>query len=402
MAKKTVEHEAASEVTENADVAFKEDAKENLDISDVDSKDATEETQNSSVDFIHQTDLKMAKDVAFHSRTFKAATKAQKEEMYSDEHIIADSFDNQLNVLTPSMQMQEDKEELSSAASSKAILEGTVVGVQHVNPENEKSTPCACITYGHDTYKILIPYYCLLDVPVVTDIGGDHPFDNIKKMIASMISCDINFVVRMVDEKNQVAIGDRLQALSDISYRNFRRPAAKGGPRVSVGNICEARVISVGVKDMTLCCMGVDVRMKVADGECSWNHISNLSTKFYVGQWVRVRVLGVENYKVKKMDNEYDLSRLNLSIKQATDDPADKYWNMISVNQICLAFYSGRDDHGHYFAHLLNDDGPDILLAAPKFTTRKLTPGEKIRVRVNVKHEAENGKKRRYEGTFAF
>lgn len=372
---------------------------ENIEMSE---EQEAEAERISDVDYVHPVDLELAHKVAFHSRTFKAAGKAAKEELYKEEHVISDRFDNQLNILTPAMMRQEDMEDLSNSAMSEETLEGTIVGVQHINPKNEDSTPCAVIMYGHNTYKILIPYYCMFDIPIVKEAQKERPYEIIKRAIRAMISCDINFVVRQVDEKNQLAIADRLKALSIISYRNFRRKLPSGKTRVVPGALCEAKVIRVGVKDIMLCVLGSDVTLKSADGECSWNHVSNLATKFHVGQWIKVRVLGFENYRVRKLDNEYDLTRLNVSIKQATEDPADMYWNMISENQICLAYYSGNDGAGHYFAHLFNEDGPDILLAPPRYNMRKINFGEKIRVRVNIKREAENGKKRRYEGTFVF
>ena len=337
---------------------------------------------------------------AFYNRGYHRSTDKQYRESMSSEHIRTEFADS--TVKNEQTELKEDWTLLTASKANGAILEGIVLGLH--NPGNgENTTPCAKIGFKNNTYKVYIPFYVLLPHVEMRKFLENDSRMEIEKMIIRMVGSRIKFVVRDIDQKTHTCFADRLQAMHTDFYTNWVRPA-KGDnkPLITPGMLIQAQIIGKSRQTLTLSAFGIDqtlvIKSKEAANEISWEYEPDLRTKFKVGEFVNVKVLSVGQSEKTVGPNTYTIGKAEFSIRQATRNPMDKYWDDYHEGDIVQAEVTGMNATS-YFVKLENK--VQAMCGKPRDGIRQPEIGDKgCLVRITEKAMDEDGSRKRIYGVF--
>lgn len=268
--------------------------------------------------------------------------------MFKSQHVFTIPGKEE-QIQTPQMKLREDYNALTAAAKSKTlegrILRGRIIGVHQVNPDKSTATPVADVSFGHGMVKVIIPYYLLVD----TDFKDAYQqnagvVDRYTNILKGMINAEIEFVVRQVDKKSQLVVGDRLEALSLRGYQYFRPHVIQGTDQVKPamigkGQLVQSEIIFVSKYSVLISAFGIDQFLSV-NTDPSVNEVDyfyiDCREKFTPGQAMLPASLIMDDVKFvtkKVLNNSYVLPKANLSLKRATSNPAEEYYNRVVVTE---------------------------------------------------------------------
>ena len=294
---------------------------------------------------------------------------------------------------TEQSKLKKDLDFLTSSMSSGTILTGKIVGM-HNTGEGEQTTPCATVSFRSDNFKIIIPFYCLFaDLPMRERLTPESRQES-ELRITRMFGSQIDFVVRHIDMKTKTVIADRLQAMA-INFMRYWTPGRNGSkPECYPGLLVEATVIARSTHTITLHALGVDQTLALRRGdvqnEISWTYISDLSKEFKIGQKVNCKILSVATKEKTVGANKYILGDVKLSIRQATKNPQDKFYDEINEGDIYQATVTASNTTS-YFVLLM--DKVECMVAKPRNGERLPEIGDSgtvVRVTEKVVHEVPN------------
>lgn len=303
------------------------------------------------------------------------ASKKQKKDLYRSEHVVTEFGDEEVE--TEATIIRKDYLELVASAKSHKILEGTIVGFRYAG-EFRKSTLLAEIEYGSGLFTVLIPSYLLYHYEASKYIDADRVViveNNIKRRMGGKIK----FVVRHVDEKEQSAYADRLEAMSILSYANYIKPARDGKPRIIDDMIVKAQVIYTVSGGIIVDALGVDI--KIPKEELSHMYVGDARQEFSVGDMVNVRVSDIKEESIEKNGTKYRIVTANGSVKKATPDRKKKLYDQFQVDGVYAAEITYIEESG-VFCRLRGN--VDCLCGHPKFG-RNPKRGDMRMVRITEK-----------------
>ena len=133
--------------------------------------------------------MEMVRKISFRTRTVARASKAEKKEMFAEEHIVAEDT---VQIKSDAKKLKEDMTELTASARTQSrILEGIIDGFRYID-SNADIRPCmATVSYGNGTCKVLIPDYVLFNFNFAAERTEDlqHRIENrIRRMIGAKIN----------------------------------------------------------------------------------------------------------------------------------------------------------------------------------------------------------------------
>lgn len=286
------------------------------------------------------------------------ATKAARKEMYRSEHIITEFGDEEVE--TDATLLREDYLELVASSKSQKILRGKIAGF-HYAGENRKSTVLAEVKFGHEMFNVLIPSYLLFDYEVSKYVDPDK-IQVIENEVRRRIGAEIRFIVRKVDEANQIAYADRLVAQSIVGYNNYIREARDEKPRVVDGMIVQGQVIQVLSKGIIVDALGCDI--KIPKDELSHSYVGDAREEFHVGDKVNVRVSEISEKTVEKNGTNYRLVTAKGSIKDTMRNNKEKLFAQFKEGGMYSAEVTYVEEAG-VFCRLRGN--MDCLVALPRF-----------------------------------
>ncbi len=303
-------------------------------------------------------DALVAKNTSRFAYEVAKASKKQKRDMYKSEHVITEFGDEEVE--TEATMLRRDYLELVASAKSHKVLEGMVMGYRYAG-EAGKSTLLAEIEYGSGFFSILIPSYLLFDYEVSKYVEPDRLRaleTNIKRRVGSKIK----FVVRHVDETNQVAYADRLEAQSILGYANYIKLQRDDKPRIVNDLIVKSQVICTQPKSITVDALGVDINIPI--DELSHMYVGDARQEFNVGDMVNVRVSDIKENVIEKNGTKYRMVTAKGSIKAATPDKKKKLYDQFQVDGVYAAKITYVEEAG-VFCRLRGN--VDCLCALPRF-----------------------------------
>lgn len=326
------------------------------------------EEQNAPKEAARQQDDwdEVARNTSFYSYTVAKASKAKRKELYANDSELRRE-DAEQKTMSEGAIKKMDYLDLSTAANANRVLTGEVVGVCNAdtNGNENSSTVMAEIKYGHDTFGIYIPSYLFFDYEMKRFEDANDK-EEIKTMMAKYIGAEIMFCVSYVDEKKRVAYGDRLKACAMRSVRHYKMPEhlndAEGLPKFFAGCIAEGTVIYTSRQSIIVDVGGADVRISV--GELDYSYIKDARDLYEVGQSIRLKILQVEEKRVKKYNNPYTLFNVTGSVKQMKKDNRPDLFTQFKVGGIYKGTIIEIIETG-IFVKL--KDKYDCLVAPPKF-----------------------------------
>lgn len=222
-----------------------------------------------------------------------------------------------------------------------SILSGTIDCLEFEENMKEPERMICAVTY-YEGFRVIIPAGCMgLSVP--QDLPAQDRAAMYKKYINAMLASRIEYVIRAVDDKNNLAIGDRNIAMAIRRKQYF---VHKRGDKTQMQLAMERKI---PVEAHVLAVSGTVVRVEVHGVECrvfakeaSWRYTANLSELFCPGD--RVNVI------IKSIEQEGDELKVDVSIREAT--PNRQLVNIVNYkpNSVCTGMITGVTPKGYYIA----------------------------------------------------
>ena len=239
---------------------------------------------------------------------------------------------------------QKKKEEihvLMEAARSESggfkILNGQLMGV-HENSDGGIIAEIYLLEEeGYDgIVPIYIPVQHLFEYDPKSYEMEEHGHQYLRRAVENRMGSLVRFCVFVVDEKEGVAIGSRLQALSIDAQHNYRNNKNDGIPKYVKGCYVPARVTSIFRDRLYVECMGAEACVK-SGRDLSWNSLQDLREEFEVNQTFFVKILDDDFFNTSvsvRVDTKtYNLVHLHVSKTAAEHTPADLYYDRFKIGQ---------------------------------------------------------------------
>jgi ribosomal protein S1 len=324
--------------------------------------------------------------------------------MRQEEHIFSEYGD--VSIVNDTTMFDEDRKMLSAPG---AIHSGVIVGT-HKASDEPTATVCAKVKYGNGAFTVLIPYSHLFDVdiPKYDTTGTAIAFMNqMEARIMNMFGARVDFMVVRIDVASKTCYASRIHAMAKKFYLSFKKQSPQTGrPVILEGSKVMAQIVSLSSHHITLSAYGVDytITNRAANNgynEASWNYIDNFLNvpEFRVGASLPARVVSV-NSKKKKLLTGKDLilGDCVLSLRQATEDPITRDWDIIHEGDIFQATVKGMNDENIF---LLADCKYEVMCKRPANSIKQPELGQdSVIIKITTKTiEQKTGRKRLY-GTF--
>ena len=188
-------------------------------------------------------------------------------------------------ILNAKQQKNQTEITLHESLKGGKILTGVVSGIEVMPNDN-----LTCAIVYIEPYKVVIPFEQFMDA---TPVQGRDPADWPRYLLSKRLGSEVDFVIRAIDEKEEIAIGDRKRAMERISrYEGFNARNGKGEPIISVGNIIpRARIVSSVRGGIYVEVKGTEIFIPVA--ELSYSRIQDATTSFPVGNIIDVKITDI-------------------------------------------------------------------------------------------------------------
>lgn len=280
------------------------------------------------------------------------------------------SIDAQPSVETASDKAMNDLMDLIGSLRSKRILTGTIQGVE---TSEQTGDPRAVIYYGG--FKILIPSAEAVNPP--EDFRDRSKNEVYKYLITKRLGAEVDFLVKGIDPDSGIVAASRKEAMA-MKRRQFYLGKDRDGNNLLYEDcIAEARVISVIRAGAFVELFGVESYIPAR--ELSYQRLIDVSSAFYPGQRVLVKVLTIDK-------TNPDNIHVRLSVKQAQANPYDSVLTKFAVGSYYVGTVSVMDTNG-IFVSL--EGGVDCLCQYPK----RGVPVRGSRVTVRILHINEDNKR---------
>ena len=180
--------------------------------------------------------------------------------------------------------------ELENSRIKSKILTGTFVSYERFMIGEDQYTNVAVVEYKD--FRVIIP---AVEMNIIVG-GADSEAERnrrVSMIIASMVGCEIDFVVQNLDEESHSVVASRKRAMErKVNDFYIQASAKKGRPMIVPGEVVEARVVAVQKLAVRLEVFGAECFVRVFDLSTGW--MEHAKEKYFVGQKILVRVSGVD------------------------------------------------------------------------------------------------------------
>lgn len=211
------------------------------------------------------------------------------------------SLDGQLSSLTSEARRRQDIIDLSESMKSHRIITGTIAGIERM----DENTDLAYAVVYHGAFKVIIPASEMFEFDEET---ADHYRSAI---LSRRLGAEIDYVVKGIDLDAGVAAGSRLDAMRQRRRAYYLDTDRNGNRQLEVGDIAEARVVSVIRSGAFVELFGIEQFIPLE--ELSYLRWVDATMHFRVGGKVLVKVLELDR-------SDRNHIKIKLSVKQAGED----------------------------------------------------------------------------------
>lgn len=113
-----------------------------------------------------------------------------------------------------------------------------------------------------------------------------------EKTLSVMSGCEIDFIVRGVDNNTRSVVASRRAAMLRKRQTFYLTPTASGAPMIYPGRVVQARVVGVAEKVMRVELFGVECPMFARD--ISWSWVGDIRDSYSIGDHPLVRVRSIQ------------------------------------------------------------------------------------------------------------
>ena len=277
-----------------------------------------------------------------------ARRRKKTDEIQSQSDTEADPGTNEhLSVETDADKARNDLLDLLESQKTGRILSGTIQGIERPEPTGE----ARAVLY-HGDFKVLIPATQAVEPP--DDFRGRLPEDVLHYMLTKRLGAEIDYIVKGIDPKAGVAVGSRLEAMTQ-KRRQYYFGTDRDGNNLLYSGVCaEARVVSVIRAGIFVDLFGMEVYIPLR--ELSYQRMMDAAGYFQPGQRILVKILEVDRSNRNQI-------RVSASVKQAGENPYERALRKYSVGNRYVGTVSMVDTNGVFVAL---DGGIDCLCSYPK------------------------------------
>lgn len=220
--------------------------------------------------------------------------------------------------------------ELRNAQRSRRILSSTLSGIERL----ENGLPLAIVYYKD--MRIAIPATEMALPLSPQDFQTDAEiYNRYAQLLSRMLAAEIDFTIAGLDRRGGVILGSRKQAMQRKQQRYYHSDG-QGKTLISVGQLAEARVISVSEKMLRVEVFGVEANVTARD--MAWEWVDDAHAFYQVGDRVPVRVNAIHQ------DPESDHLSINVSIRDAIADPTAGNLQKCSINGKYIGTVTGIEN----------------------------------------------------------
>jgi len=349
MEETAVEEENVEEVEEDEEESVEELLEENaVEVDEIKTTNADEKAA------IFKKDIEL--EDAFFRRTITLASKRGRRKVFHQERVIGDEYGE---IETEGSQRKKEYDILSDSAkaSKPKILTGRVYGVEPIEVDKGIKTVYAKVNLICDPsikkeeeepslYTVNIPAQMFFFNDNPEKYEGAEGFELLYRDMQARTGSLVNFIVYNVQANDDNVLASRIGAMQLKSYDMYLGK----NKQIEVGSIALGNVTYVGKYGIQ--CEICGAECYIPNEELSWNHISAANNVFEVGDKVKVKILSIDTAKVKVYGRNYSYIKVTASIKQASPNPAEKYFNTFVENAKYNGVIQMRLDTGEYFVNL--------------------------------------------------
>ena len=280
------------------------------------------------------------------------ADRDERRSLYQRERVF--SSDSDAPAMTRAAEQRNTYLDLASSANTGKVLSGTLMGVDELEISGGKRIVCGVIYYKD--FRVYIPQEMLF----VMDEEYDSPKarNDAQKYYTSMrLDSEVTFVVTQVSESDKFAFASHLAAVQQKVAENYFTKNRYGKSLVRENGLAEAIVTYVTGSSIGVEIGGMETRIPAED--LSWLYVNNAKVEGYtVGEKILVMVKKISpmTYRFYSPFGNgnaitYNLVAVEASVKEAQENPNDKYYSFFHEGQRVRARITGRSDKG-YFARI--------------------------------------------------
>lgn len=199
--------------------------------------------------------------------------------------------------------------EIRNAHATRKVLTGTLDGIE----ATESGIPLAIITYK--TYRIIIPIKEMNINLTNNDRTRGSISERQSRILGNMIGCEIDFVIKGIDNKARSVVASRKDAMVRKQKRFFIDTDNNGLPRITDNQVVQARITAVSEKAIRVDVFGAET--SIWANELSHDFISDARDKFNIGDKTLVKVIKVN------IEDPNDI-KLTASIKALEENCQDE------------------------------------------------------------------------------
>lgn len=201
------------------------------------------------------------------------------------------------------------------------------------------------------------------------ELSDDEETRNLKRKylrdeLVAYIGANVSFVIQEFDEKEKLALANRVAAMDLITRLNYVRPNKKdpdNRPEIFEGLRVAAEVLAVRKDRIRINVKGVDTTI-TSGRELSSVALENLTNEFKVGDKFYVKVKEIKSGRTK-IDRTYaHLKEIKVSKTEGEPKESDLFFSSFQVGQICGATVKRIEDN-NIFVRL--EDKMDAMCPIP-------------------------------------
>jgi ribosomal protein S1 len=156
----------------------------------------------------------------------------------------------------------------------------------------ETSSGTRLVIVYYKDFRVAIPFdemnLNLVDNPELGELNLRR-----SKIIGNMLGCEIDFVVKGMDQTTRSIVASRKEAMMRKRNTFFSQTNPDGSYRIYEGRIVQARVIAVAEKVIRVEVFGVECPIIARD--ISWDWMGDCHDYYRIGDRILVRVTEIQN-----------------------------------------------------------------------------------------------------------
>lgn len=211
------------------------------------------------------------------------------------------SLNGQRSELTAAARRRQDLIDLSESMKSGRVLTGIIAGVERA-PDNPSN---AYAVIYHGAFKVIIPQ------DEITDFQEDAADNYRSATLSRRLGAEVDFVVKGIEPDADIAAASRTAAMAQRRREFYLATDRDGSHVLEVGDIAEARVVSVMRTGVFVELFGIEQFVPLS--ELSYMRWVDATVHMRVGQKVLVKILSLDRSDRRNI-------KVSLSVKQAGED----------------------------------------------------------------------------------